>query len=81
VIAAAVVAFAGVATGLVAVLWAGHEHRAAPAPPATVPAPAPPAYVPCHTTMCGHMTVPHDRSAAGLTCRGCGTTREEGTHA
>lgn len=40
-----------------------------------------PAYLPCHTTTCGHMTTPHDRTAVGLVCRGCGHTLAEVPHA
>jgi hypothetical protein len=65
----------GVTAAVAAGLWAGREHHTAPAPTPVGPAPA--AYVPCHTTTCAHMTTEHDRTAAGLTCRGCGTTREE----
>lgn len=74
-LACSAVAIAGATTAVVATLRAGHEHRAEPA---SVPAgPVPAAYVPCHDLACGHMSTPHDRTAAGLTCRGCGTTREE----
>lgn len=73
-ITASAIALAGASTAIAAALRAGREHRAEPAPaPAGL---APDAYVPCHTTVCAHMTVAHDRTAAGLTCRGCGTTKE-----
>jgi hypothetical protein len=49
---------------------------AEPAPPPRPAIAAPAAYEPCHTTTCGHMSTPHDHTAAGLTCRGCGTTKE-----
>jgi hypothetical protein len=47
--------------------------------PAAVPipaAPVPAAYVACHTTTCGHLSRPHDHTAAGLTCRTCGHVTE-----
>jgi hypothetical protein len=74
-ITASAIALAGASTAIAAALRAGREHRAEPTP--VVPAvPAPAAYVPCHTTVCAHMTTEHDRTPAGLTCRGCGTTKE-----
>lgn len=71
---AAAVALGGTAVAVAAGLWAGREHRRTPAPLPAAPRPAADAWLPCHTTWCGHMTTPHDRTAAGLTCRGCGTT-------
>lgn len=74
VITAVAIGFAGATTALAATVQAGREHRAKPAPrPA---GPAPDAYLACHTTACAHMTMPHDRTPAGLTCRGCRTTKE-----
>jgi hypothetical protein len=73
-ITASAIALAGATTAIAAALRAGHEHHAEPAPRPAGPAPA--AYEPCHTTTCGHMSTPHDHTAAGLTCRGCGTTKE-----
>lgn len=66
--------FGAVAVVLVAVLRQ-FFRRPEPTPASTAAEPA--AYVPCHTTACGHMTTEHDRTPAGLTCRNCGTTREE----
>jgi hypothetical protein len=67
------ITLAGVVGILAASLWAGHEHRTTPAPPPRPAIAAPAAYLPCHTTTCGHMSTPHDHTAAGLTCRACGT--------
>lgn len=76
------VGFAGATTVVAATVQAGREHRAEPAPVAPhPPLPEPDAHLACHTTICAHKTRPHDRTAAGLTCRNCGTTREEDTHA
>lgn len=69
-LAAAGVACTGLAVAAAAFLQAGREHRATPAP-LTAP-PAPDAYLPCHNPVCGHMSTPHDRTTAGLTCLGCG---------
>lgn len=68
------VALTGAAGVLVATLRAGREHRIEPVPAPAAPAPA--AYLACHTTACAHMSTPHDRTAGGLVCRACGTTRE-----
>ncbi|MGW5352238.1 hypothetical protein ACWERV_17215 [Streptomyces sp. NPDC004031] len=73
----AALALAAVAAVLFAVLWAGREHRRTPAPLPAAPRPVADAYLPCHTARCGHMSTAHDRTEAGLVCRGCGTTREE----
>lgn len=73
-ITASAIALAGATTAIAAALRAGREHHAEPAPRPAGHAPA--AYVPCHTTVCAHMSTPHDRTTAGLTCRGCGTTKE-----
>jgi hypothetical protein len=75
-ITASAIALAGATTAIAAALRAGHEHHAEPAPPPRPAIAAPAAYEPCHTTTCGHMSTPHDHTAAGLTCRGCGTTKE-----
>jgi hypothetical protein len=74
-LAYAAVAVSGVTGVIAATLRAGREHRAEPAAAPASPTPA--AYVPCHTTVCAHMSTPHDRTAAGLVCRGCKTTKEE----
>jgi hypothetical protein len=46
--------------------------------PFTAPAaePRPDAHMACHTTVCAHMSTAHDRTPAGLVCRGCGNTKE-----
>jgi hypothetical protein len=77
-ITAAGLALAGVTTAVAAMARAGREHRAEPVPAVPhEPVPEPAAYVACHTPVCGHMSTPHDRTAAGLVCRGCKTTKEE----
>jgi hypothetical protein len=76
-ITASAIAIAGASTAVVAALRAGREHHAEPAPRSRPAFIEPVAYVPCHTTVCGHMSTPHDRTPAGLTCRGCKTTKEE----
>lgn len=76
-----------IALGLIGVLavaavCAGHIpglNRWTGAAPLLAAEPDAPAYLPCHTTVCGHMTTPHDRTAAGLVCRGCGNTTLEVT--
>jgi hypothetical protein len=62
--AAVVAVIAAVSTG----------RRTATAEVTPVPAaPSADAHLPCHTTACAHLSRPHDRTTAGLTCRHCGT--------
>lgn len=78
---ATITAVSGLAAGLGAVLalkLARGDHFGQT--PAVEPTPTA-AYLPCHTTVCGHMTTPHDRTAGGLVCRGCGHTLAEVPHA
>lgn len=61
--------FGGVAV-LIAIRLLPRPRPQLAAPPATDTA----VRRPCHTTACGHMTTPHDRTPTGaLVCRGCGT--------
>lgn len=65
----------GVAAWVTYRLSRGNQPGHAPAgPPAA-------AYLPCHSLACGHMTTPHDHTAAGLVCRGCNHTVTEVPHA
>ncbi|WP_031514793.1 hypothetical protein [Streptomyces sp. NRRL F-5123] len=75
-IAASIVALSGVVVAVAAGVWTWRQARPATAPQQPARRPAADAYLPCHTPVCGHMTTPHDRTPAGLTCRSCGTTTE-----
>lgn len=71
----AVIALArGVGRVLGSVRRAGRDRRPAPPRPAAAAA----LYRACHTTVCGHMTMPHDPAGPGQwICRGCGTAAAE----
>lgn len=56
------------------ITWA--IRLAPPAPRASAPAvEASVEWVACHSLHCAHLTTRHDRTPAGLVCRGCGTNR------
>jgi hypothetical protein len=58
----------------VAVTWAARVWPARTAPVSARPDDSV-VWLRCDTTSCAHMTTRHDRTPAGLVCRGCGSEK------
>ncbi|WP_030747529.1 hypothetical protein [Streptomyces sp. NRRL F-5135] len=61
--------------GTWSVTWVRRAVRRTPAPAAVTESDGGRVWVACHSTLCGHMSVPHTRTGAGdLVCQQCSRT-------